>query len=107
MFFFPKCTSPLFNIDIVVACLNSVIVSTESISHKIHVWYIYILYFWLIFMVNVGKHTIHGTYRYIHLCEGKPKFKPSFSIGFFQCFGSYPIDMVFQWFFRWNANRDA
>ena len=30
-------------------------------SHRIHVWYIY-LHEWLIFMVHVGKYTIHGSY---------------------------------------------
>ena len=30
-------------------------------SHRIHVWYIY-TYIWLIFMVNVGEYTIHGSY---------------------------------------------
>ena len=30
-------------------------------THRIHVWYIY-LHEWLIFMVNVGKYTIHGCY---------------------------------------------
>ena len=30
-------------------------------THRIHVWYIY-LHEWLIFMVNVGKYTIHGSY---------------------------------------------
>ena len=30
-------------------------------THRIHVWYIY-TYIWLIFMVNVGKCTIHGSY---------------------------------------------
>ena len=30
-------------------------------THRIHVWYIY-TYIWLIYMVNVGKYTIHGSY---------------------------------------------
>ena len=38
-------------------------------THRIHVWYIYIYlplftYILLIFMVNVGIYTIHGSYRY-------------------------------------------
>ena len=46
-------------------------------------------YIWLIFMFNVGIHTIHGMYGYIHLCEGNPKFKQTFILhGVFQCFGS-------------------
>lgn len=28
---------------------------------RIHVWYTY-SYMWLIFMVNVGTHSIHGSY---------------------------------------------
>ena len=32
------------------------------ISHRIHVWYIHL--HWLIFMVNVGENTIHGSYGY-------------------------------------------
>ena len=31
----------------------------KRISHRIHVWYIYLL-IWLIFMVNVDKYTIHA-----------------------------------------------
>ena len=31
-------------------------------NHTIHAWYIYTYtYIWLIFMVNVGKHAIHGS----------------------------------------------
>ena len=30
-------------------------------THRIHVWYIY-THIWLIYMVNVGKYTIHGSY---------------------------------------------
>ena len=46
------------------------LVSTESISHKIHVWYIYIyiLYFWSIFMVNVGKHIPYMVCMDIFIC---------------------------------------
>ena len=33
----------------------------SSLTHRIHVWYIY-TYIWLIFMVNVGKYTIHGLF---------------------------------------------
>ena len=32
----------------------------EIISHRIHVWYIYL------HLVNVGKYTIHGSYGYEH-----------------------------------------
>ena len=36
-----------------------------TISHTIHVWYIlYLPTIWLIFMVNVGKYTTHGSYGY-------------------------------------------
>ena len=30
-------------------------------SHRIHVWNIY-LHEWLIFVINAGKYTIHGSY---------------------------------------------
>ena len=33
------------------------------VSHRIHVWYIYL--HWLKFMVNVGKHTRHGSYGFV------------------------------------------
>ena len=35
--------------------------STElpSLTHRIHIWHTYV---WLIFMVNVGKYIIHGSY---------------------------------------------
>ena len=33
-------------------------------SHRIHVWYIYLHYIWLIFMVNVDKYIMHGLFWY-------------------------------------------
>ena len=41
----------------------------EFPPHRIHVWYIY-LHGWLIFMVNVGIYTIHGSYGHNTL-DGK------------------------------------
>ena len=32
-------------------------------SHRIHVWYMF-TYIWLVFMVNVGKYAIHGSYGF-------------------------------------------
>ena len=48
--------------------LSHMLCGPNRISHRIHVWYIY-LHEWLVFMVNVGEYTIHGSYGYrIRVC---------------------------------------
>ena len=43
------------------ANIRGMIIPQLHQSHRIHVWYIY-LHAWLIFMVNVGRYIIHGSY---------------------------------------------
>ena len=50
-----------FESEVMVETSQNEMRESRSIAHRIHVWYIY-LREWLIFMVNVGKYTIHGSY---------------------------------------------
>ena len=43
----------------------------NNMSLTIHVWYIY-LHGWLIFMVNLGRYTIHGCYGCDHFSQNHP-----------------------------------
>ena len=51
------------NIKLVMVTFKNLL-NSQEITHTIHVWYIYIYIptsVWLIFMVNVGKYTLHGS----------------------------------------------
>ena len=46
---------------------STLVSRVDQLTHTIHVWYIY-LHEWLIFMVHVGKYTVHGYHGwYIYL----------------------------------------
>ena len=53
------------------------------VTRSIHVYGIF-AYSWLIFMVNVGKYTIHGSYgKLLQVCYRYSSRSPSFAAGFF------------------------